>query len=131
MGCCGQRLPPLALRSCQQGCQTQANSHMRTGIICALHWLDNSGPTTGSHNNSCCPCSSIHLFLACSGMCNSLAAPRSASAGVTRLRWLCICGLLISLYSLYVKLQLDHDENYTALCDLAEQVSCTAVFKSE
>ncbi|EDW60196.1 vitamin K epoxide reductase complex subunit 1 [Drosophila virilis] len=48
-----------------------------------------------------------------------------------RLRLLCFCGLLISIYTLYVKIQLDHDENYTAMCDLAERVSCTAVFKSD
>ncbi|EDW05011.1 GH23561 [Drosophila grimshawi] len=52
-------------------------------------------------------------------------------ATATRLRLLCLCGLLISIYSLYVKIQLDHDENYAALCDLAESVSCTAVFKSD
>ncbi|KAM8713568.1 hypothetical protein ACLKA7_013830 [Drosophila subpalustris] len=55
----------------------------------------------------------------------------SATSSSVRLRWLCICGLAISIYSLYVKIQLDYDENYTALCDLAEQVSCTAVFKSD
>ncbi|XP_030369148.1 vitamin K epoxide reductase complex subunit 1-like [Scaptodrosophila lebanonensis] len=49
----------------------------------------------------------------------------------SRLRMLCITGLLISIYSMYVKLQLDRDANYTAMCDLAEKVSCTAVFKSD
>ncbi|XP_034654008.1 vitamin K epoxide reductase complex subunit 1 [Drosophila subobscura] len=48
-----------------------------------------------------------------------------------RLRWICICGLAISLYSLYVKWQLDHNADYVAMCDLAEKVSCTAVFKSD
>ncbi|XP_060655775.1 vitamin K epoxide reductase complex subunit 1 [Drosophila nasuta] len=54
-----------------------------------------------------------------------------ATPNCTRLRVLCICGLVISIYSLYVKVQLDYDDSYAAMCDLAEQVSCTAVFKSE
>lgn len=82
--------------------------------------------------NSCCANPSIHFFLVRPRMCNSVTATsKIATPSVSRLRWLCFCGLLISLYSLYVKIQLDHDENYTAMCDLAEQVSCTAVFKSE
>ncbi|ALC42091.1 Vkor [Drosophila busckii] len=49
----------------------------------------------------------------------------------TRLRVLSYSGLLLSIYTLYIKLRLDQDASYTALCDLAEQVSCTAVFKSD
>lgn len=72
--------------------------------------------------------------------CLSMSASKSCSASQLlptatptkfRLRLLCLCGLLISIYTLYVKIQLDHDANYKAMCDLAEQVSCTAVFKSE
>ncbi|EDW74872.1 uncharacterized protein Dwil_GK19102 [Drosophila willistoni] len=48
-----------------------------------------------------------------------------------RLRFLCLCGLAISIYSLYIKIQLDNNENYRAMCDIAEQISCTAVFKSD
>ncbi|XP_032586431.1 vitamin K epoxide reductase complex subunit 1 [Drosophila mojavensis] len=72
--------------------------------------------------------------------CLSMSANKSSSTSQLlstatptkfRLRVLCLCGLLISIYTLYVKIQLDHDANYKAMCDLAEQVSCTAVFKSD
>ncbi|EDV37444.1 uncharacterized protein Dana_GF11407 [Drosophila ananassae] len=48
----------------------------------------------------------------------------------TRLRWICAFGLAISLYSLYVKLKLGKDENYKPICDVADYVSCSLVFKS-
>ncbi|KAH8321957.1 hypothetical protein KR067_013596 [Drosophila pandora] len=48
----------------------------------------------------------------------------------TRLRWICAFGLAISLYSLYVKLKLGKDENYRPICDVADYVSCSLVFKS-
>ncbi|XP_033253601.1 vitamin K epoxide reductase complex subunit 1-like [Drosophila miranda] len=60
-----------------------------------------------------------------------MSQPEETTATGARLRWICICGLAISLYSLYVKMQLDQDANYVAMCDLAEKVSCTAVFKSD
>ncbi|KAH8328861.1 hypothetical protein KR074_007281 [Drosophila pseudoananassae] len=48
----------------------------------------------------------------------------------TRLRWICAFGLAISLYSFYVKLKLGKDENYKPICDVADYVSCSLVFKS-
>ncbi|EDW33574.1 GL11799 [Drosophila persimilis] len=60
-----------------------------------------------------------------------MSQPEETTATGARLRWICICGLAISLYSLYVKMQLDQDADYVAMCDLAEKVSCTAVFKSD
>jgi len=48
----------------------------------------------------------------------------------SRLRWICACGLAISVYSLYVKMKLEEDENYRPMCDVNENISCSLVFKS-
>ncbi|KAH8372707.1 hypothetical protein KR009_003234 [Drosophila setifemur] len=49
----------------------------------------------------------------------------------SRLRWICACGLAISLYSLYVKFKLGENENYRPMCDVGDNVSCSLVFKSQ
>lgn len=41
-----------------------------------------------------------------------------------------LLGLLVSVYALYVKLQLRKDKNYKPLCDINSKVSCSAVLKS-
>ncbi|XP_023164210.1 vitamin K epoxide reductase complex subunit 1 [Drosophila hydei] len=69
--------------------------------------------------------------MSASKSCSASQLLPTATPTKFRLRLLCLCGLLISIYTLYVKIQLDHDANYKAMCDLAEQVSCTAVFKSD
>ncbi|XP_016967805.1 vitamin K epoxide reductase complex subunit 1 isoform X1 [Drosophila biarmipes] len=48
----------------------------------------------------------------------------------SRLRWICTCGLAISVYSLYVKMKMEEDENYRPMCDVNENISCSLVFKS-
>jgi len=35
----------------------------------------------------------------------------------SRLRGICVCGLAISVYSLYVKMKLKEDENYRPMCE--------------
>jgi uncharacterized membrane protein len=39
-------------------------------------------------------------------------------------------GALLSLYSFYVEMSAEADENYEAMCDINEYVSCTKVFTS-
>ncbi|KAK9883856.1 hypothetical protein WA026_002054 [Henosepilachna vigintioctopunctata] len=39
-------------------------------------------------------------------------------------------GLVLSIYGYYVEFKLEQEEDYTALCDINEHVSCTKVFKS-
>merc|ERR1719278_2145578 len=57
---------------------------------------------------------------------------KSENVGITKL--LCVtlslAGLLLSLYSLHVKTQLEKDEDYVALCDINEGMSCSKVFSS-
>ena len=49
-------------------------------------------------------------------------------------RWLSLLlyavGLGISGYSYYVSMKSKDDENYVALCDIDESISCTKVFNS-
>jgi vitamin-K-epoxide reductase (warfarin-sensitive) len=46
------------------------------------------------------------------------------------IRFLCMIGLALSAYGLYVKLQVDKNKDYKAACDLSDRVSCTKAFKS-
>ncbi|XP_017077762.1 vitamin K epoxide reductase complex subunit 1 [Drosophila eugracilis] len=55
---------------------------------------------------------------------------QTGDSTTSRLRWVCACGLAISLYSLYVKMKLKEDENYKPMCDVNENISCSLVFKS-
>jgi vitamin-K-epoxide reductase (warfarin-sensitive) len=43
----------------------------------------------------------------------------------------CICGLIVSLYAVYIHIKSDEDKDYAATCDISEIVSCTAVVKSD
>ncbi|KAK2866007.1 hypothetical protein Q7C36_002063 [Tachysurus vachellii] len=49
-------------------------------------------------------------------------------------RWVrvvfCVLGLILSVYALHVELSRENDPNYTAMCDLADSVSCSKVFTS-
>ncbi|EDW91874.1 vitamin K epoxide reductase complex subunit 1 [Drosophila yakuba] len=53
-----------------------------------------------------------------------------ADSTASRLRWICVCGLAVSVYSLYVKMKLKEDENYRPMCDVNDNMSCSLVFKS-
>ncbi|XP_077594978.1 vitamin K epoxide reductase complex subunit 1 [Stigmatopora nigra] len=44
--------------------------------------------------------------------------------------FLCIFGLILSVYALHVELSREHDPAYRAMCDLGESVSCSKVFTS-
>ena len=42
-----------------------------------------------------------------------------------------LAGIFISAYAMYIERQADITENYEAMCDISEQVSCTKVLSSE
>uniref|UniRef100_A0A1L8DUT8 vitamin-K-epoxide reductase (warfarin-sensitive) n=1 Tax=Nyssomyia neivai TaxID=330878 RepID=A0A1L8DUT8_9DIPT len=42
-----------------------------------------------------------------------------------------VVGLLLSIYTTHVEIQLELDNDYEALCDLNERISCTKVFASK
>ncbi|XP_059619327.1 vitamin K epoxide reductase complex subunit 1 [Phlebotomus argentipes] len=42
-----------------------------------------------------------------------------------------LIGLLLSIYTTHVEIQLELDNDYEALCDLNEGISCTKVFSSQ
>jgi len=44
---------------------------------------------------------------------------------------LAIVGLLLSIYSVYVKKKISKIKNYKALCDISKNVSCTKAFSSK
>lgn len=44
--------------------------------------------------------------------------------------FLCLFGLVLSLYALHVELSRENDPHYRAMCDLGESVSCSKVFTS-
>lgn len=44
--------------------------------------------------------------------------------------FLCVFGLILSVYALHVELSREHDPDYRAMCDLGESVSCSKVFTS-
>lgn len=43
----------------------------------------------------------------------------------------CIIGCGLSAYSYYVAVKVEEDDEYEALCDISEHVSCTKVLQSE
>lgn len=45
--------------------------------------------------------------------------------------WLCVIGILVSIYALYVEVRKEHDPTYRAACDLGEHVSCSRVLTSK
>ncbi|KAK2820322.1 hypothetical protein Q5P01_023281 [Channa striata] len=44
--------------------------------------------------------------------------------------FLCVFGLVLSVYALHVELSKERNPDYRAMCDLAESVSCSKVFTS-
>ncbi|XP_029382879.1 vitamin K epoxide reductase complex subunit 1 [Echeneis naucrates] len=44
--------------------------------------------------------------------------------------FLCVFGLMLSVYALHVELSRESDPDYRAMCDLGESVSCSKVFTS-
>ncbi|KAM6964252.1 vitamin K epoxide reductase complex subunit 1 [Tautogolabrus adspersus] len=44
--------------------------------------------------------------------------------------FLCVFGLCLSVYALYVELSRERNPDYRAMCDLGESVSCSKVFTS-
>lgn len=42
----------------------------------------------------------------------------------------CAAGVLVSMYALRVEIKKEEDEDYEALCDISEHVSCTHVLSS-
>lgn len=44
--------------------------------------------------------------------------------------FLCVFGLVLSVYALHVELSRERNPNYRAMCDLGESVSCSKVFTS-
>lgn len=43
----------------------------------------------------------------------------------------CIVGCALSAYSYYLAITLEEDDEYEALCDISEHISCTKVLQSE
>lgn len=43
----------------------------------------------------------------------------------------CLLGLGLSIYTYVVELAIEQNENYVAMCDINEHMSCTKAFKSE
>lgn len=44
--------------------------------------------------------------------------------------FLCVFGLVLSVYALHVELSRERNPDYRAMCDLGESVSCSKVFTS-
>ena len=44
---------------------------------------------------------------------------------------LCVAGLCLSAYALYIEIEKHRDASYRPLCDISEGVSCTKAFLSE
>lgn len=44
--------------------------------------------------------------------------------------FLCVLGLVLSVYALHVELSRERNPDYRAMCDLGESVSCSKVFSS-
>lgn len=43
----------------------------------------------------------------------------------------CFIGILISCYAYHIEVKKEHDENYEAMCDISEHMSCTKAFMSK
>lgn len=65
--------------------------------------------------------------------CNKMAA--SGAQGIPRWErkvriFLCVFGIVLSVYALHVELSRERNPDYRAMCDLGESVSCSKVFTS-
>ena len=45
--------------------------------------------------------------------------------------YIALIGLILTLYSIYVKKKLEKVKNYRPICDINENISCTKAFKSK
>lgn len=45
--------------------------------------------------------------------------------------FLCIFGIIVSLYALYIEVRKEHDPSYKAACDIGENISCSKVLTSK
>ncbi len=53
-------------------------------------------------------------------------------SSIVWLQWSLVClGLVLSVYVIYVEYMTHHADNYKALCDISETVSCSKAFMSE
>lgn len=43
----------------------------------------------------------------------------------------CIIGTILSMYALYVEINAEANDNFEALCDINEYISCSKVFTSK
>ena len=43
---------------------------------------------------------------------------------------LCLLGMLVSVFALYVEINKERNSDYRAICDISESVSCSTVFMS-
>ena len=50
--------------------------------------------------------------------------------GFALIRLLCMLGIALSAYALYVKKRFDADKTYKATCDISDKISCTKAFES-
>ncbi|KAL5017491.1 hypothetical protein ScPMuIL_007080 [Solemya velum] len=44
--------------------------------------------------------------------------------------YICMFGMIVCMYALYVELSAESDKTYRALCDISETISCSKVFTS-
>ncbi|XP_033116166.1 vitamin K epoxide reductase complex subunit 1-like protein 1 [Anneissia japonica] len=45
--------------------------------------------------------------------------------------FLCLAGLILSVYALYVEHMKERNDGYTAMCDVNDEISCSKVFTSK
>ena len=50
--------------------------------------------------------------------------------GISRLL-VCLAGITLAVYALHVEISKAHNEDYKALCDINEHMSCSKVFTSK
>lgn len=43
----------------------------------------------------------------------------------------CAIGVILSIYALYVEINAESNNNYEAMCDINEHISCSKVFTSK
>lgn len=44
--------------------------------------------------------------------------------------WLCLIGVIVSIYLIYIEIKLDSNSNYKPVCDINDRVSCSRAAKS-
>ena len=61
---------------------------------------------------------------------NLLYFLKFVNMGLALIRLLCMLGIALSAYALYVKKRFDQDNTYKATCDISDKISCTKAFSS-